>query len=38
MTREQLILQSQQLAQKRSEKPPKLPPRDNLYPHDIPKV
>lgn len=37
-TREQLILQTQQLAQKRSEKPPKLPPRDNLYPHDIPKV
>lgn len=37
-TREQLILQTQQLAQRRSEKPPKLPPRDNLYPHDIPKV
>lgn len=38
MTREQLLLQTQQLAHKRSEKPPKLPPRDNLYPHDIPKV
>jgi hypothetical protein len=29
-TREQLLIQSQGL--KRSEKPPKLPPRDNLYP------
>lgn len=38
MTREQLLLQTQNLAQRRSEKPPKLPPRDNLYPHDIPKV
>lgn len=37
-TREQLLLQTQQLAQRRSEKPPKLPPRDNLYPQDIPKV
>ena len=37
-TREQLIMQSQQLAHKRSEKPPKLPPRDNVYGHDIPKV
>ncbi|KAJ8980597.1 hypothetical protein NQ317_018725 [Molorchus minor] len=36
-TREQLILQSQQHTQRRSEKPPKLPPRENLYPHDIPK-
>ncbi|XP_044740947.1 uncharacterized protein LOC123302180 [Chrysoperla carnea] len=36
-TREQLLLQTQQLAQRRSEKPPKLPPRENLYPHDIPK-
>ncbi|KAI8127685.1 Mothers against decapentaplegic like protein 2 [Lucilia cuprina] len=36
-TREQLIIQSQQLAHKRSEKPPKLPPRDNIYGHDIPK-
>lgn len=31
-TREQLLMQSQQLGAKRSEKPPKLPPRDNLYP------
>lgn len=36
-TREQLLLQTQQLAQRRSEKPPKLPPRENIYPHDIPK-
>ncbi|XP_055859147.1 uncharacterized protein LOC129921371 isoform X1 [Episyrphus balteatus] len=36
-TREQLLLQTQQLAHKRSEKPPKLPPRDNIYSHDIPK-
>ncbi|XP_012162248.1 uncharacterized protein LOC101460458 isoform X1 [Ceratitis capitata] len=34
-TREQLLLQTQQLAHKRSEKPPKLPPRDNIYSHDI---
>lgn len=37
-TREQLLLQTQQIAARRSEKPPKLPPRDNMYPHDIPKV
>lgn len=37
-TRDKLLLQTQQLAQRRSEKPPKLPPRDNQYPHDIPKV
>lgn len=37
-TREQLMLQTQKLASRRSEKPPKLPPRDNMYPHDIPKV
>lgn len=36
-TREQLLLQSQQHAQRRSEKPPKLPPRENLYPQNIPK-
>lgn len=36
--REQLLLQTQQHAQRRSEKPPKLPPRENMYPHDIPKV
>ncbi|KAH8301670.1 hypothetical protein KR059_008255 [Drosophila kikkawai] len=34
-TREQLLLQTQQLAHKRSEKPPKLPPRDNVYSHDL---
>lgn len=40
-TREQLLLQTQKLASRRSEKPPKLPPRDNIYHpsihHDIPK-
>lgn len=39
-TREQLLLQTQKLASRRSEKPPKLPPRDNIYhhgQHDIPK-
>jgi hypothetical protein len=36
--REQLLMQTQQISQKRSEKPPKLPPRDNMYPHDIPRV
>ncbi|XP_073845557.1 expansion [Musca autumnalis] len=41
-TREQLLMQqqqSQQMALKRSEKPPKLPPRDSIYgtTHDIPK-
>uniref|UniRef100_A0A1I8PAS5 MH2 domain-containing protein n=1 Tax=Stomoxys calcitrans TaxID=35570 RepID=A0A1I8PAS5_STOCA len=37
-TREQLLMQTQQLAHKRSEKPPKLPPRDNIYgTHEIPK-
>lgn len=36
-TREQLLLQTQQHAQRRSDKPPKLPPRENMYPHDIPK-
>lgn len=37
--REQLLMQTQQqLAHKRNEKPPKLPPRDNGYGHDIPKV
>jgi hypothetical protein len=30
-TREQLLIQ-QQMGMKRSEKPPKLPPRDNMYP------
>lgn len=37
-TREYLLAQSQQHQQRRSEKPPKLPPRENIYPHDIPKV
>lgn len=34
-TRNQLLLQSQQrvINNKRSEKPPKLPPRDSIYPH-----
>lgn len=32
-TREHLLMQSQ----RRSEKPPKLPPRENMYPHDIPQ-
>lgn len=37
-SRDQLMLQTQKLASRRSEKPPKLPPRDNIYhPHDIPK-
>lgn len=32
-TRQQLLLQTQQIVgNKRSEKPPKLPPRDNIYP------
>jgi len=38
-TREQLLIQSQQFGQKRSEKPPKLPPRDSMYgQHEMPKV
>lgn len=37
-TREQLLIQSSQFGTKRSEKPPKLPPRDNSYHHDMPKV
>ncbi|KAL7039258.1 hypothetical protein ACKWTF_009847 [Chironomus riparius] len=36
-TREQLMIQAQQFGNKRSEKPPKLPPRDNVYHHDMPK-
>lgn len=31
-------MQSAQFGNKRSEKPPKLPPRDNSYNHDMPKV
>lgn len=39
-TREQLLMQSSQFGNKRSEKPPKLPPRDghSSYHHDMPKV
>jgi hypothetical protein len=37
-TREQLLIQSQQFGTRRSEKPPKLPPRDNNYHNDMPKV
>lgn len=37
-TREQLLIQSAQFVNKRSEKPPKLPPRDNSYHHEMPKV
>lgn len=37
--REQLLMHTQQqLPHKRNEKPPKLPPRDTGYGHDIPKV
>lgn len=32
-----MLLRAQKSGPKRSEKPPKLPPRD-IYPHDIPKV
>jgi len=35
LTRDQLISPSHQLGIKRSEKPPKLPPRDNIYPHAL---
>lgn len=38
-TREQLLAHAAATTNgRRSEKPPKLPPRDNMYPHDIPKV
>lgn len=37
-TRDQIYIQSMNSRQKRTEKPPKLPPRENLYSHDIPKV
>lgn len=36
-TRDQIYIQSMNSRQKRTEKPPKLPPRENLYSHDIPK-
>lgn len=35
LTRDQIISPSHQLGVKRSEKPPKLPPRDNIYPHAL---
>jgi hypothetical protein len=35
--REQLLIQTAQFG-KRSEKPPKLPPRDNTYHHELPQV
>lgn len=34
-TREQLMMQSQKISNKRSEKPPKLPPRDGFYPQTL---
>ena len=34
-TREQLIMQSKKIGSKRSEKPPKLPPRDSVYPQNL---
>lgn len=36
--RDQIYIQSTNSRHKRTEKPPKLPPRENLYGHDIPKV
>ncbi|KAI4501087.1 hypothetical protein M0802_003890 [Mischocyttarus mexicanus] len=35
--REQIYMQSTSYQQRRAERPPKLPPRENLYGHDIPK-
>lgn len=37
-SREQIYMQSTSYQQRRAERPPKLPPRENLYGHDIPKV
>lgn len=37
-TREQIYAQSTSSRTRRVERPPKLPPRENLYGHDIPKV
>ena len=34
----QLEREQQRQALRRGERPPKLPPRENLYGHDIPKV
>ncbi|KZC06480.1 PREDICTED: uncharacterized protein LOC107194872 [Dufourea novaeangliae] len=36
-TRDQIYAQSTSCRQRRAERPPKLPPRENLYSHDIPK-
>ncbi|OAD58164.1 hypothetical protein WN48_00701 [Eufriesea mexicana] len=36
-SREQIYAQSTSSRQRRAERPPKLPPRENLYGHDIPK-
>lgn len=36
--REQIYAQSTTSRQRRAERPPKLPPRENIYSHDIPKV
>ncbi|KAL2739487.1 hypothetical protein V1477_010876 [Vespula maculifrons] len=36
-SREQIYMQSTSYQQRRAERPPKLPPRENLYGHDIPK-
>nr|CAD7589807.1 unnamed protein product [Timema genevievae] len=37
VTRERLLQQQQRLLQRRNDKPPKLPPRDTTYSHNIPK-
>ena len=36
--RGKLISENHQFSYGRNEKPPKLPPRENVYPHEIPKV
>jgi len=36
--REQIYMQSTSYQHRRTERPPKLPPRENLYGHGIPKV
>lgn len=38
LEREQIYIQSASIQHRRGERPPKLPPRENLYGHDIPKV
>lgn len=37
-SREQIYMQSTSYQHRRAERPPKLPPRENLYSHGIPKV